>query len=94
MKSGGQLRFGSDIIHYVDWALTRLSRHGGFKWFPKQQSDWRVRGDDWPETRYLKKAIRDDEKKHFSGEYQFGYAPQFFRPRHTTYNDYKWELKG
>ena len=29
IKPGGTFRFGSDIIHYVDWTLTRLKRHGG-----------------------------------------------------------------
>ena len=32
IKPGGTFRFGSDIIHYVDWTLTRLKRHGGFDW--------------------------------------------------------------
>jgi len=32
IKPGGTFRFGSDIIHYVDWTLTRLKRHGGFEW--------------------------------------------------------------
>ncbi len=65
LKPGGELRFGSDIIHYVDWALTRISRHGGFDWSPKRQSDWRMRPDDWPETRYLQKAIREGRSGHF-----------------------------
>lgn len=65
LKPGGELRFGSDIIHYVDWALTRISNHGGFTWAATQQSDWRVRPDDWPETRYLQKAIREGRAGHF-----------------------------
>lgn len=65
LKAGGEFRFGSDIIHYVDWTLTRVHKHGGFHWQPKSQQDWRVRGDDWPETRYLAKALREGRTGHF-----------------------------
>lgn len=65
LKPGGEFRFGSDIIHYVDWTLTRLKRHGGFEFTPDQQSDWRVRPDDWPSTRYEQKAIREGRTCHY-----------------------------
>jgi tRNA (guanine-N7-)-methyltransferase len=65
IKPGGRLRFASDIIHYVDWALTRIKRHGGFDWPAQERPDWRVRPDDWPSTRYLEKAIREDRSGHF-----------------------------
>jgi tRNA (guanine-N7-)-methyltransferase len=65
LKPGGEFRFGSDIIHYIDWALTRIHRHGGFDWQPSSQSDWRVRGEDWPQTRYLAKALREGRSGHF-----------------------------
>lgn len=65
IKPGGEFRFGSDIIHYVDWTLTRIAKHGGFSWHPESQSDWRVRGADWPETRYLAKALREGRTGHF-----------------------------
>jgi len=62
---GGTFRFGSDIIDYVDWTLTRLKRHGGFDWSATSQEQWRVRPDDWPSTRYLEKAIREGRSGHF-----------------------------
>ena len=65
LKPGGIFRFGSDIIHYVDWTLSRVSCHGGFDWNPNSQSDWRVRPDDWPSTRYLEKALREGRTGHF-----------------------------
>lgn len=65
LKPGGQLRFGSDIIHYVDWTLTRLKRHGGFEFTPDTQTDWRVRPEDWPPTRYEAKAIREGRACHY-----------------------------
>ena len=65
IKPGGTFRFGSDIIHYVDWTLTRLKRHGGFDWPATSQDQWRMRPDDWPSTRYLEKAIREGRSGHF-----------------------------
>ena len=70
LKPGGEFRFGSDIIHYVDWTLMRVASFksetgGGFNWHPKAQFDWRERGADWPETRYLAKALREGRTGHF-----------------------------
>ena len=65
IKPGGAFRFGSDIIHYVDWTLTRVKRHGGFDWPATSQDQWRVRLNDWPSTRYLEKAIREGRSGHF-----------------------------
>ncbi len=65
IRPGGHFRFGSDIIHYVDWSLTRIKAHGGFGWYPQRQSDWRARPDDWPSTRYLEKALREGRHGHF-----------------------------
>ena len=65
IKPNGVFRFGSDIPHYVDWTLTRLYRHGGFSWPARAQSDWRMRPDDWPSTRYLEKALREGRSGHF-----------------------------
>ena len=65
VRPGGKFRFASDIIHYVDWSLTRIKAHGGFDWPVSQQSDWRVRPEDWPSTRYLEKALREGRSGHF-----------------------------
>lgn len=65
LKPGGHFRFASDIIHYVDWSLTRIKAHGGFEFTPKVQKDWRQRPDDWPSTRYLEKALREGRAGHF-----------------------------
>ncbi len=65
LKPGGEFRFGSDIVDYVDWTLTRLWAHGGFAWSAGQMSDWRDRPPDWPSTRYLEKALREGRKGHF-----------------------------
>ena len=65
LKPDGKFRFASDILHYVDWSLTRIKAHGGFDWPAAQQSDWRNRPDDWPSTRYLEKALREGRSGHF-----------------------------
>ncbi len=65
LKPGGELRFASDIIHYVDWTLTRLKKHGGWTFTHDVGSDWRVRGDDWPGTRYEAKAGREGRPCHY-----------------------------
>ena len=65
IRAGGQFRFASDIIDYVDWTLTRVHHQGGFDWTPQSQADWRIRPDDWPQTRYEAKAIREGRAGHF-----------------------------
>lgn len=65
VKPQGKFRFASDIISYVDWALIRIKNHGGFAFPHRQSSEWRVRGEDWPSTRYLEKAIREGRAGHF-----------------------------
>jgi len=65
IKPSGTFRFASDIIHYVDWALTRIYKHGGFEWSATSQKAWRIRPADWPSTRYLEKAIREGRSGHF-----------------------------
>lgn len=65
LKPGGTFRFASDIIHYVDWSLTRIFAHGGFEWSAVQSQDWRTRPDDWPQTRYEAKAIREGRPCHY-----------------------------
>jgi len=65
LTPGGTFRFASDIIHYVDWSLTRIFAHGGFQWPAVQHNDWRTRPDDWPQTRYEAKAIREGRSCHY-----------------------------
>jgi len=65
LKPGGELRFASDIIHYVNWTLSRLKRHGGWTFTHKENSDWRTRGVDWPGTRYEAKAGREGRPCHY-----------------------------
>ena len=65
LKPGGQLRFASDIISYVDWALARILRHGGFAWEAESCADWAVPYEGWPSTRYEAKAYREGRTPHY-----------------------------
>lgn len=67
LRSGGQLRFASDIPDYVGWTLVRILRHnrerahgaGSLEWLADSPADWRKAPEDWPGTRYEEKAIRE-----------------------------------
>lgn len=70
LKPGSEFRFASDIIHYVDWALWRIKAFkseagGGFDMPHERNEAWRKRPDDWPETRYEAKAIREGRPCHY-----------------------------
>lgn len=57
MRENAELRFASDDPGYFDWALERLTAHPCFSWQARVALDWETRPEDWPETRYEKKAL-------------------------------------
>ncbi len=57
LVDGGELRFASDIPDYVRWTLEHVHRQGSFEWTARSPRDWRRRPDDWPQTRYERKAL-------------------------------------
>lgn len=59
LKSGGELRFGTDHPVYLRHALMVMRRHRGeFEWLCDKPADFRNRPGGWPETRYEAKARR------------------------------------
>jgi len=58
LKGGAEFRVASDIPGYVAWTLERVMPHPDFEWTAECAADWRVRPQDWSETRYEAKAIR------------------------------------
>ena len=56
MADGAELRIASDHPVYKVWALEQMGRRRDFEWLARRAGDWRVRPDDWPETRYENKA--------------------------------------
>ena len=65
MKDGAELRFASDIPDYVMWTLKHIEAHnalGKSQFICKNKSldECRLRPDDWPQTRYEEKALREN----------------------------------
>ncbi len=56
-EDGGELRFASDDMAYASETLRAVNRNGAFAWIANTPRDWRVRPEDWPETRYERKAL-------------------------------------
>jgi tRNA (guanine-N7-)-methyltransferase len=56
LKPGGEFRFGTDHPIYVRWALMQMDRRRDFDWQVSTPKDFLIRPDDWPETRYERKA--------------------------------------
>jgi tRNA (guanine-N7-)-methyltransferase len=59
LKSGGELRFATDIADYAAYALARVLRSPDFIWTAEAASDWRQPWDDFSGTRYEAKAKRE-----------------------------------
>ena len=59
LKTGGSLRVASDIPDYVRWTLMHAQNAVQFEWTAERADDWRCRPDDWPQTRYEAKALRE-----------------------------------
>ncbi len=56
LKPGGEFRFGTDHPVYLRWAMMQMGRRSDFIWQARSAADFLVRPDDWPETRYERKA--------------------------------------
>lgn len=59
LKPGAELRVASDIPDYVRWTLMHAQSADAFEWTAARADDWRKRPDDWPQTRYEAKALRE-----------------------------------
>jgi tRNA (guanine-N7-)-methyltransferase len=59
LKPGGQLRFASDVAHYVDWALALFLANPAFEWTANKVSDWCAPPADHITTRYEEKRLGD-----------------------------------
>lgn len=56
MKDGAQMRFASDHIGYVEWAIEHFLRHPCFEWASRTTKDTYRHPNDGFETRYEAKA--------------------------------------
>jgi tRNA (guanine-N7-)-methyltransferase len=57
IRPGGELRLATDDPGYRRWMLAALLAEPRFAWLAERASDWRERPDDWPPTRYERKAL-------------------------------------
>lgn len=59
LKTGGELRFATDIADYAVYALARVLRSPDFVWTAESADDWRRPWKDFGGTRYEAKARRE-----------------------------------
>lgn len=72
LKPGGEFRFGTDHPVYVNHAMMVMQAQADhFRWEAATAQDFLTRPDDWPETRYERKARR------------LGHEVWYFRYRRT-----------
>ena len=65
MRSGAELRIGTDIGDYARTMLEAFAAEPRFLWQAESPDDWRVRPADWPETRYEAKAVREGRNRYY-----------------------------
>ena len=58
LKPGGEFRFGTDHPVYCEWAMMQMNARHDFDWQAVSSHDFLNRPEDWPETRYERKARR------------------------------------
>ncbi len=57
MLPNAELRMATDDAELANWMLEKTWRHPAFTWQAQTADDWRIRPDDWPETRYGQKQL-------------------------------------
>jgi tRNA (guanine-N7-)-methyltransferase len=62
LVDGAEFRVGSDDPGYIAWALAHVTAHPAFQWLAQSPADWSRRPEDWPETRYERKALKASRK--------------------------------
>ena len=58
LKPGAEFRLGTDDPTYCRWAMMMMNQRRDFDWLAQTPRDFLTRPDDWPETRYERKARR------------------------------------
>jgi tRNA (guanine-N7-)-methyltransferase len=62
MKNHANIRFATDDMDFVRWALNMFYHHPGFDWLVDRPDDWQNRYMDALQTRYEKKAAERGQK--------------------------------
>jgi tRNA (guanine-N7-)-methyltransferase len=58
LKPGCEFRLGTDDPTYCRWSMMVMNQRRDFEWQAEEAKDFLTRPDDWPETRYERKARR------------------------------------
>jgi len=58
LKPGAEFRLGTDDPTYCRWSMMVMNQRRDFRWLAESAADFLTRPDDWPETRYERKARR------------------------------------
>ncbi|WP_375426960.1 tRNA (guanine(46)-N(7))-methyltransferase TrmB [uncultured Sphingomonas sp.] len=58
LTPGAEFRLGTDDPTYCRWAMAVMTTRRDFEWAARTPADFLTRPDDWPETRYERKARR------------------------------------
>ena len=58
LKPGGEFRLGTDDPTYCRWSMMVMNGRRDFAWLAETPRDFLERPEDWPETRYERKARR------------------------------------
>jgi tRNA (guanine-N7-)-methyltransferase len=59
MAEGAELRIGTDHADYGIWILRHMAASPDFSWGITRPADCLARPEDWPQTRYEAKAVRE-----------------------------------
>jgi tRNA (guanine-N7-)-methyltransferase len=62
LKTGGELRFATDIADYAAYVLARVLRSADFVWTAESADDWRKPWPGFSSTRYEMKAKREERR--------------------------------
>jgi len=62
LADGAELRLATDDPSYLTWMLQSILASPDFIWTARRAGDWLERPDDWPQTRFEAKAIREGRK--------------------------------
>ncbi|MGP8231390.1 MAG: tRNA (guanosine(46)-N7)-methyltransferase TrmB [Methylovirgula sp.] len=57
LRTGGEIRFATDIDDNAGWTLARILRSPDFEWRAQAAQDWRGGWPGWAATRYEAKAL-------------------------------------
>lgn len=62
IKLGGSLRMASDHASAKNWILSGMLENPYFDWTAESPDDWNVQPLDCPETRYMRKALKEGRR--------------------------------